>query len=72
MKLSRNAIYGSLLLMPAAVLLWTFTYQPILDDDHRLVRSTPRGRRPSRFVGLEQYETLDPLIRCSGRRSPTT
>lgn len=64
MKLSRNAIYGSLLLLPAAVLLWAFTYQPILTTIINSLYSTPRGRRPAEFVGLENYEVMinDPVF----------
>ena len=61
---SRNAIYGSLLLLPAAVLLWTFTYQPILTTIVNSFYSTPRGRRSATFIGLDHYETMvaDPVF----------
>jgi sn-glycerol 3-phosphate transport system permease protein len=64
MKPSRNAIYGSLLLLPAAVLLWTFTYQPILATIVDSFHSTPRGRRPAQFIGLDHYQTMvaDPVF----------
>ena len=64
MKLSRNALYGSLMLLPATVLLWVFTYQPILATIVNSFYSTPRGRRPSRFVGLDNYTTMvaDPVF----------
>lgn len=64
MKASRNAIYGSLLLLPAAVLLWAFTFQPILATIVDSFHSTPRGRRPVRFVGLDHYATMvaDPVF----------
>ena len=64
MKLSRNALYGSLMLLPATVLLWAFTYQPILATIVNSFYSTPRGRRPSRFVGLDNYTTMvaDPVF----------
>ncbi len=64
MKVSRNALYGSLLLLPAAVLLWTFTYQPILTTIISSFYSTPKGRRPSAFVGFDQYATMaaDPVF----------
>ena len=58
MKLSRNALYGSLMLLPAAVLLWTFTYQPILTTITNSLFSTPRVRRPAEFVGLENYAVM--------------
>jgi sn-glycerol 3-phosphate transport system permease protein len=64
MKPTRNAIYGGLLLLPAAVLLWTFTYQPILATILNSFYSTPRGRRPAVFIGLDHYETMiaDPVF----------
>jgi sn-glycerol 3-phosphate transport system permease protein len=64
MGASRNAIHGSLLLLPAALLLWAFTYHPILATIVDSFYSTPRGRRPQRFVGLAHYETMmaDPVF----------
>src|SRR4051794_24141576 len=61
---SRNAIHGGLLLLPAAVLLWTFTFQPILTTIYNSLYSTPRGRRPATFIGLDHYETMlaDPVF----------
>jgi len=64
MKSARNAVYGGLLLLPAAVLLWAFTYQPILATLVDSAFSTPRGRRPATFVGLDQYRMMiaDPVF----------
>lgn len=64
MRGQRTALYGGLLLLPAAVLLWVFTYQPILATLLNSFYSTPKGRRPSRFVGLENYEAMiaDPVF----------
>lgn len=64
MKSSRNALYGSLLLLPAAVLLWTFTFQPIIGTLFDSLFSTPRGARPAVFIGLDQYERMleDPVF----------
>lgn len=64
MRPSRNALYGSLLLLPAAVLLWAFTYQPILTTFYDSLFSTARGKRPSVFVGADQYQTMlaDPVF----------
>ncbi len=64
MKSTRNVLYGSLLLLPAAVLLWTFTYQPILMTIYSSFFSTPRARRPAAFVGLENYQVMvsDPVF----------
>ena len=64
MKSSRNVLYGSLLLLPAVVLLWTFTYQPIIGTIIDSLFSTPRGKRPAAFVGLDQYQRMfdDPVF----------
>jgi len=64
MKASRNLLYGSLLLLPAVVLLWTFTYQPILGTIIDSLFSTARGKRPAVFVGLDQYQRMidDPVF----------
>jgi sn-glycerol 3-phosphate transport system permease protein len=57
-------LYSALLLLPAAVLLWLFTYQPILTTLINSLFSTPRGRRPAHFVGLDNYQALiaDPVF----------
>jgi len=64
MNRSRNFIWGGLLLLPAAVLLWLFTYQPIFTTLYHSFFSTPRGRRASVFVGLDHYERMfsDPIF----------
>ena len=64
MKASRNVLYGSLLLLPAAVLLWTFTYQPIIGTLFDSLFSTPRGARPAVFIGLDHYHRMlgDPVF----------
>ena len=64
MKASRNAIFGGLLLLPAAVLLWSFTYQPIVTTVIDSFYSTPRGKRLSVFVGLDNYDAMvaDPVF----------
>lgn len=64
MRQHSTALYGGLLLLPAAVLLWVFTYQPILTTIINSLYSTPRGRRESVFVGLDNYETMiaDPVF----------
>ncbi len=54
----REWIYGWLLLSPALVLLFAFTHLPAISTTWDSFFSTPRGRRPARFVGLENYETL--------------
>lgn len=64
MQKSRNLIYGSLLLLPAAILLWVFTYQPILATIYHSFFSTPKGRRPAAFIGVDNYERMigDPVF----------
>jgi sn-glycerol 3-phosphate transport system permease protein len=64
MRHQSSALYGGLLLLPAAVLLWVFTYQPILTTIVNSLFSTPRGKRPAAFVGLENYEAMiaDPVF----------
>ncbi len=64
MVVSRNALWGSLLLLPATVLLWVFTYQPILTTLINSFYSTPRGRRPSVFIGADHYSRMlaDPVF----------
>jgi sn-glycerol 3-phosphate transport system permease protein len=64
MNKSRNLIYGSLLLLPAAVLLWVFTYQPILATLYHSFFSTPKGRRAAVFVGVDHYTRMieDPVF----------
>ncbi|MDO5646778.1 carbohydrate ABC transporter permease [Paracoccus sp. (in: a-proteobacteria)] len=61
----REWIYGWLLLLPAMVLLLTFTHLPAINTLIDSFWSTPRGRRPSEFVGIDNYATLiaDPVFR---------
>lgn len=54
----RNWIYAWLLLTPALVLLFAFTHYPAVQTVINSFYSTPRGRRPAVFQGLENYETL--------------
>ncbi|SDN02251.1 carbohydrate ABC transporter permease [Ensifer sp. YR511] len=64
MRNSRNALYGSLLLLPAAVLLWTFTYQPILTTLYHSFFSTTKGKRAAVFIGVDNYARMidDPVF----------
>jgi sn-glycerol 3-phosphate transport system permease protein len=57
-------VHGWLLLLPAAVLLATFTHYPILATLRDSVLSTPRGGRPAMFVGLDNYRFMaaDPVF----------
>ncbi len=54
-----------LLLAPAAVLLVAFTFYPTVATLIDSFYSTPSGRRPSRFIGTDHFETMaaDPIFR---------
>jgi len=43
---------------PALLFLFAFTHYPALSTVVSSFFSTPRGRRPAKFVGLENYRTL--------------
>ncbi len=64
MRDSRNVLYGSLLLLPAAVLLWIFTYQPILTTLYHSFFSTAKGKRAAVFIGVDNYARMidDPVF----------
>jgi len=57
-------IHGWLLLLPAMALLALFTHWPALATFIDSFYSTPRPRRPARFVGFENYQTVaaDPVF----------
>lgn len=57
-------MHGWLLLLPAAVLLATFTHYPILATLRDSVLSNPRAGRPAVFVGLDNYRFMvgDPVF----------
>jgi len=57
-------IYAWLLLTPAMVMLFAFTHFPAITTIINSFFSTPRGRRPAKFVGLRNYEELmaDPIF----------
>ncbi|MGE0314926.1 MAG: carbohydrate ABC transporter permease [Lautropia sp.] len=61
---ARVAFSGWLLLLPAAVLLALFTHLPAVTTLWHSLHSTAKPRRPSVFVGLEQYRTMidDPVF----------
>jgi sn-glycerol 3-phosphate transport system permease protein len=61
---SRNSLHAWLLVLPACVLLAAFTHIPIITTFIHSFYSTPRPRRPSRFVGLDNYEAMltDPIF----------
>ena len=57
-------IHGWLLLLPAMALLALFTHWPAVATLIDSLYSTARPRRPSRFVGLDNYEQIvsDPVF----------
>jgi sn-glycerol 3-phosphate transport system permease protein len=57
-------IQGWLLALPAAVLLAAFTHVPAVLTIIDSFYSTPRGRRPAAFIGLDQYGHMaaDPIF----------
>jgi sn-glycerol 3-phosphate transport system permease protein len=59
-----TAIQGWLLLLPAMLLLVAFTHWPAVASLVESFTSTARPRRPSRFVGLDNYEQIlaDPVF----------
>jgi sn-glycerol 3-phosphate transport system permease protein len=59
-----TAVQGWFLLMPAMVLLIAFTHWPAVGSLIESFTSTARPRRPSRFVGLANYEQVlaDPVF----------
>ena len=54
----REWVYGWLFLTPALVFLFAFTHYPAVRTIFSSFFSTPRGRRPAEFIGLENYQTL--------------
>jgi len=59
-----HTVEAWLLLLPSIVLLATFTHIPVIRTAIDSLYSTPKGIRPSRFVGLSNYEDLaaDPIF----------
>ena len=57
-------IHGWLLLLPAMACLALFTHWPALASFIESFYSTPKARRPARFVGLDNYEQMlaDPIF----------
>ena len=54
----RQALYGWILLSPAAILLTTFAFYPSLATLWSSLFSRGTRRRPSEFVGAENYTDL--------------
>jgi len=61
---ARVHIYGWLLVLPAAVLLGTFTHYPVVATLLESFHSTPNGSHPAAFVGLDNYHAMlqDPVF----------
>ncbi|MFE1599649.1 carbohydrate ABC transporter permease [Methylobacterium sp. ID0610] len=61
---TRAALTAALMLGPAVILLAAFTHYPALATLWSSLFSTPRGARPARFVGLDNYAALaaDPIV----------
>lgn len=59
-----STLHGWLLLLPAMVCLVAFTHWPAVASIIESFYSTPRPRRPSRFVGLDNYAVMigDPIF----------
>jgi sn-glycerol 3-phosphate transport system permease protein len=59
-----DAVYGWLLLLPAMALLALFTHWPALATFIDSLWSTARPRRPSVFIGLDNYRQMldDPIF----------
>jgi len=57
-------IYGWLLLLPALILLMTFTHVPAAATLFHSFFSTPKGNRPSLWVGMDNYQAMvaDPVF----------
>ena len=56
--MSRNAVHGWLLLLPAFALLALFTHWPVVGTIWDSFHATPRGGKPGAFVGLENYQVM--------------
>lgn len=60
-----QAVYGWLLALPACLLLAAFTHWPAVASLVDSFWSTPRGRRPAQFIGLDHYRRMladDPIF----------
>jgi sn-glycerol 3-phosphate transport system permease protein len=62
--IKREWVHAWLLLLPALILLFGFTHLPAVQTLLDSFWSTPRGRRPSAFAGLDNYQRLlaDPVF----------
>ena len=61
---SHRAVHAYLLLLPALLLLAAFTHYPTIATLVDSFHSTPKGSRPSVWVGLENYQVMldDPVF----------
>ena len=59
-----TTIHGWLLLLPAMACLALFTHWPAVASFIESFYSTPKARRPARFIGLENYQQMlaDPIF----------
>jgi sn-glycerol 3-phosphate transport system permease protein len=60
-----QAVYGWLLALPACLLLAAFTHWPAVASLLDSFWSTPKGRRPAVFIGLDHYRRMladDPIF----------
>jgi len=64
MTRTREWLYAWLLLSPAAALLALFTHYPAIANLWHSFYSTPKGARPAKFIGLDNYRALvdDPVF----------
>ena len=64
MTRTREWLYAWLLLLPAATLLALFTHYPAIANLWHSFHSTPKGARPVKFIGLDNYRALadDPIF----------
>jgi sn-glycerol 3-phosphate transport system permease protein len=62
--MSRSTLHSWLMLMPAMVLLVSFTHYPAIATLWHSLFSTPRANQPARFVGMDNYQALidDPVF----------
>jgi sn-glycerol 3-phosphate transport system permease protein len=60
----RTTLHAWLMLAPAMILLVAFTHYPALATIWHSFFSTPKGARPARFIGVENYAVLadDPVF----------
>jgi sn-glycerol 3-phosphate transport system permease protein len=63
-RLTRTAVHGWLLFIPAGILLTMFAFLPTVTTVWQSLFSKGTSRRPSRFVGLDNYEAMlaDPVF----------